>query len=174
MIDRGKRCMALFLVFSLVVLTGNLMAKEKGVYVSIQKTDGEIIGGELITVKKDSLLLVSEVDGYDLPVDIAGIDVITVDNKSLMFELGILGFIIGAAARGMMHTQIEKGEVEEEATAHQVQKVLIPGLIGAGVGAVIGTTFGINKKIQIRGKSDAEIQAALEKLSKKSREPNFQ
>jgi len=174
MIERGKRFMALFLVFSLVVLTGNLMAKEKGVYLSIQKTDGEKIGGELITVKKDSLLLVSEVDGYDLPVPIGDIDVITVNNKSLMFELGVLGLIVGAAARGLMHTEIEKKKVEKEATAHQVQKVFIPGLIGAGIGAVIGSTFGIDKKIQIRGKSDAEIQAALEKLSKKAREPNFQ
>lgn len=174
MIERGKKFMALFLVFSLVVLTGNLMAKEKGVYVSIQKTDGEEVGGELITVKKDSLLLVSEVDGYDFPVDIGDIDVITVKNKSLILELGILGLIAGAAARGLMHTSIEKGEVEEEATAHQVQKVFVPGLIGAGIGAAIGATFGINKKIQIRGKSDVEIQDALEKLSKKAREPNFQ
>lgn len=174
MIERGKKFMALFLVFSLVVLTGNLMAKEKGVYLSIQKTDGEEIGGELITVKKDSLLLVSEVDGYDFPVNIGDIDVITVKNKSLILELGVLGFIVGAAARGMMHTEIEKKEVEEEATAHQVQKIFIPGLIGAGVGILAGTAFGINKKIQIRGKSDAEIQDALEKLSKKAREPNFQ
>jgi hypothetical protein len=174
MIERRKKFVVMFLVFSLVALSGNLMAKEKGVYLSIQKTDGEEIGGELITVKKDSLLLVSEVDGYDLPVAIGDIDVITVKNKSLMLELGVLGFIVGAAARGLMHTEVEKGETEQEATAHQVQKLLVPGLIGAGVGVIAGSAFGINKKIQIRGKSDAEIQDALEKLSKKAREPNFQ
>jgi len=34
--------------------------------------------------------------------------------------------------------------------------------------------MGMNKVIQIQGKSDTEIQQALEKLSKKARVPNFQ
>jgi hypothetical protein len=42
------------------------------------------------------------------------------------------------------------------------------------VGFLIGAVMGIDKKIQIQGKSDTEITAALEKLSKKARIRGFQ
>ena len=52
------KIMSLFLIFSLVILSGNITAQEKkGAKLVVTKNDGQQVTGELITVKKDSLLL---------------------------------------------------------------------------------------------------------------------
>ena len=57
----GKKFIALFLVISLLVLTGNLLAKERRrAKLIIQKKDDQQVKGKLITVKQNSLLLLSE------------------------------------------------------------------------------------------------------------------
>ena len=54
---KRKKLISVFLVFSLVALSGSLMGKErKGAKLTIQKKDGQKVMGELITVKPDSLL----------------------------------------------------------------------------------------------------------------------
>lgn len=55
---KRKKFTSLFLVFSLVALSGSLIGKErKGAKLAIQKKNGQQVMGELITVKPDSLLL---------------------------------------------------------------------------------------------------------------------
>ena len=55
---RGKKFVSLFLIFSLLVLSGSLYAKERqGAKLVITKKNGHQIEGELITVKPNSLLL---------------------------------------------------------------------------------------------------------------------
>ena len=57
----GKKSIALFLVISLLALIGNLLAKERrGAKLIIQKKDDQQVKGKLITVKQNSLLLLSE------------------------------------------------------------------------------------------------------------------
>lgn len=72
-----RRCTALFLVFSVLALSGSLFAKEKrGVGLVVQKKDGSQVSGELITVKEDSHLLLNS-KGADVSVnvgDIVGLD----------------------------------------------------------------------------------------------------
>lgn len=168
---KGERLVALILVFSLVALSGNLMAAErKGVRLVIQKTDGQEIKGELVAVKRDSLLILDAETETDTNINLNIIDVITVDNKSLMFEMGVGASLLAGAARLSLHSVFQKAEeTEEEATVHHLYKVLTWGAIGGGVGLVAGAFFGINKTIRIQGESDADIQSALEKLSKKAR-----
>ena len=70
---KGKKSIALFLVFSLFALSGSLYAKERrGAELIVTKKNGQLIGGELITVKPNSLLLLDAV-GKDVSVDIADI-----------------------------------------------------------------------------------------------------
>lgn len=173
--EKRKKLISLLLVFSLVTLSGNLLAQEKkGANLRIQKNDGQKVVGELIAVKKDSLLLLDSETEADLSVDIKDVKVITIEKKSWMLELGIGGFLAGAAIRGIIHSSVERDVAEEEATAHQVQSLWAWGAIAGAAGLASGAVLGINQTIQIQGKSDVEIQDALEKLSKKAREPNFQ
>ena len=66
----GKKFLSLFLVFSLMMLSVNLYAKERrGAKLIITKKDGQQIEGELITVKPNSLLLLNT-EGKDVPVDL--------------------------------------------------------------------------------------------------------
>ena len=46
-------------------------------------------------------------------------------------------------------------------------------ILGGLSGAALGALAGIDKKIQIEGKSEAEIDIILEKLRKKARMPNY-
>ncbi len=173
---RGEKLTALILIFSLVALSGNLTAAvRKGVNLTISKANGEDVSGELVTVKKDSLLLLDMETESDISVNIGDIDSIKVNNKNLMFELGMGGALLTAAARLSLHSSVEKDTANTEgATEHQVQEVWLWGVIGAGAGILAGAFFGIDKTIQIQGESDADIQSSLEKLSKKARVKGIQ
>ncbi len=173
---RGEKLTALILVVSLVVLSADLSAAvRKGVNITISKTSGEEVSGELITVKRDSLLLLDPETEADISVDLTVIDVIKVNNKSLMFEMGMGGALLAAAARLSLHSALEKDLANTEgATEHQVQEVWLFGVIGGAVGVLAGAAFGIDSTIQIQGESDAAIQSALEKLSKKARVKGIQ
>jgi len=64
-----KKIIPLFLVFSLLALSGNLLAKERrGAELIVQKKDGQQVRGELITVKEHSLLLLDS-KGKDASID---------------------------------------------------------------------------------------------------------
>ena len=53
----SKKFISLFLIFSLMMLSTNLYAKERrGAKLIVTKKDGQQIRGELITVKPNSLL----------------------------------------------------------------------------------------------------------------------
>ena len=55
----GKKFISLFLVFSLMMLSTNLSAKEKrGATLLITKKDGRGIEGELIAIRKNLLLII--------------------------------------------------------------------------------------------------------------------
>jgi hypothetical protein len=57
---KGKKFISLFIIFSLVILSVNLYAKERrGVKLIVTKKDGQQTEGELITVKPTSLLLLN-------------------------------------------------------------------------------------------------------------------
>ena len=171
---KRKKFTSLFLVFSLVALSGNLMAKErKGVKLAIQKIDGQQVNGELITVKPDSLLLLDS-EGVDVSVDIKDVESIKILKKSKAYELGLAAFLVGATIRGVGHSMVRKEKVGEETTQHFFQASIVWGFYAGVAGIIIGMALGIDKTIKIEGKSDVEIDAVLEKLRKKARIRNYQ
>jgi len=175
MINRGTKITALILVFFLLVLSADLTAAiRKGVKLVIQTTGGQEVVGELVTVKSESLLILNQETEEDTTINLSDIDVITVDNKSLMFELGMGGFLLVGAARLSLHSALEKDKKDDESMSHQVQSVWLFGVIGGGVGLLAGALAGMNKTIQIQGESEADIQNAMEKLSKKARVKGIQ
>jgi hypothetical protein len=172
--EKRKKLTSLFLVFCLVALSGNLIGSErKGVKLDIQKIDGQKVMGELVTVKPDSLLLLDS-EGVDVSVDIEDVKTIKVMKKAKAYELGLVGFLAGAGYSGVAHSGTRKEQVGEEATQHFLFKTIAIGGIAAAAGIIIGIVLGIDKTIKIEGKSDVEIDAVLEKLSKKARIRNFQ
>ena len=69
---------------------------------------------------------------------------------------------------------VRKEKVGEETTQHFFQASIVWGFYAGVAGIIIGMAFGIDKTIKIEAKSDVEIDAALEKLRKKARVPNYQ
>ncbi len=170
----SKKFISLFLVFSLVMLSANLYAKERrGAKLIITKKDGQQIEGELITVKPNSLLLL-DTEGKDASVDIADIKVIRIMKKSKVWTGAGLGFLICGSGIAMYNELFFK-EDGERYLKHIFTALL--GLIGGGIGALlggfIGASAGKDKTIQIEGRSDLEIRETLEKLRKKARIPDY-
>ena len=94
---KGNKFVLLFLIFSFLILSGNLYAKKRsGAGLVIQKKDGKQEAGELIAVKQNSLLLL-DYKGVDLSVNIGEIRVIEIMKKSKTLVSGGIGLVSGAA-----------------------------------------------------------------------------
>ena len=173
MSEKRKKIVSLLLVFSLVVFSGNLTAQQswvgaqekKGAKLKVEKNNGQQVTGELIAVKEGSLLLLDSETISDLSVDIKDIKAITMVKKSLGFQ-----FMVYGALAGVLYGSSKRKTFLYEDRSQPYFEV---GAALAGTGLVIGTVLGINKRIQIQGKSDADIQETLEKLNKKARVPGM-
>ncbi len=169
-----KKFISLFLVFSILVLSGNLYAKErKGADLMIQKNDGTQVRGELIAVKQNSLLLLDRESGADVAVGIGDAKVITIVKKSKAL-LGVgLGLLLGGGLGSLYGTSTDTYDSDLRPLAF-----IVYGGGGAALGALVGGFFGASagkdEIIQIEGKSDPEIQENLEKLRKQARIRNSQ
>jgi len=161
---RRNKLVSLFLVFSLMMLSANLYAKERrGAKLQITKKNGIQIAGELITVKENSLLLLNT-EGWDVSVGIADIKVIRIVRKSKLWTGAGIGLVI-CGVGGVLAPHL--GGASDPWYWSQVG--FLTGAAGLLVGAIVGELFGIDKTIQIEGKSDAEIKETLGKLRKKAR-----
>jgi hypothetical protein len=165
-----KKFTALFLVFSLMMLSTSLYAKERRrAKLIVTKKDGQQIEGELITVKPTSLLLLNT-DGKDESVDIADIRIITVVKKSKAWLGFGIGFLAGASIATLV---LILGDWMFDGTEWYV---IIPALAGLGsgiIGGTVGANAGKDKTFQIEGMTDSEIQETLDKLRKKARVRNY-
>jgi hypothetical protein len=164
---KGKKFIALFLVFSLLTLSGNLYAKKKGAELIIQKKDRGQIRGELITVKPNSLLLL-DTEGKDVSVDIADIKIIRIVKKSEVWKGIQIGGFIGAVAGALLFIASEKDKVGSLPIAMFTSPAIQSGAIGASIGGMVGVAVA-DKKTQIEGMTGSEIKEALDKLRKKAR-----
>jgi hypothetical protein len=165
-----KKFTALVLVFSILVLSGNLYAAKKGAEIVVTKTDGTQVKGELITVKEMSLLLLSE-SGSDVSFDVASIKDVRIVKKSRALEGAGLGLLAGVLG-GFVGWEAWSWAPQDTKTKYRV--VGYAGVISCAVGLGIGALVGEDKTIQIEGKSDSEIQESLEYLRKKARIKNYQ
>ncbi len=175
--DKIKKCFAVFLVFSILALSGNLYSnEEKGVELAIQKKDGQVVKGELIVVKESSLLLMGSVSGADVTVLIIDISEIRVVKKSKALIGGRLGLIVGVFA-GAVVASISKEPLDSSqlhfGPPEEVSGAMVVGLLGFGIGAAIGAIVGTDKYIQVEGKTDSEIAETLEYLRKRARIPAY-
>ena len=117
-----KKLIFLFLVFSILILSGNLIAKERrGADVKIYNTKPQKEGtqwetphirGELIAVKKSSLLLLGS-EGADVTVDVSDINSIKIIPKSNALSYGILGLVAGGTIGFIMgHSDCQRDKIQ--------------------------------------------------------------
>jgi len=165
---KSKKLVSLLLVFSLLMLSANLYAKEKrGAKLLITKKDGWQREGELITVKPNSLLLL-DTDGKDVSIDIANIKVIRVVKKSKVLQgLGV-GLLIGAGTGAVWGAQVGENDLFSAEETVLVDAIFF-GVIGLLIGGIAGAVVGTDKTIQIEGMTNSEIQETLDYLRKKAR-----
>ncbi len=188
-----KKFTALFLVISLLGINCANHERRKGIKLEpdqkpgiklvIQKTDGQQLRGELITVKQKSLLLMESESGVDVSSDIQDIETIIIKkNSKALLGVGV-GFLLGAASGALIGYSM--GDPEPSTGFHILGfweyaafKAFCIGFIGATLGALFGGTIGsrsgTDERIQIKGKSEAEIKEIIKELRKKARVPNFQ
>jgi len=160
MIAPSKKLLSLFLIFSLMMLSVNLYAKERrGAKLIITKTDGRNIRGELITVKENSLLIL-DTEGKDVSVGIVDIKVVRIVKKSKFLQSLGIGLLIGAAG----------GALLGYSGGHDALYLGIGfGFIGLLIGGISYASTGKDEKIKIERMTDSEIQETLYKLRKKAR-----
>jgi hypothetical protein len=166
---KGKKLVSLLLVVSLMILSANLYAKERrGAILIITKKNGQQIEGELITVKKDSLLLFT---GVDVSVDISEIKVIKIVKKSRVLQGIGLGLLIGAGTGALLGFM--EGDRPSQFFHKAEERALVGGIylgaIGLLVGGTLGFASGIDKTILVEGRHPSSIESILKKLRKKAR-----
>jgi len=160
---KRNKLVSLFLVFFLLILSGNLYAKKQGAKLIITKKDGSQAAGELITVKEKSLLLLNT-EGWDLSVGIADIRDIRILKRSKARTGAGIGLVIFGLG-GMLAPHL--GGASDPWYWSQVG--VLTGAAGLIVGAIVGGLFGIDKKIRFEGMTDSEIRETMDKLRKKAR-----
>jgi len=176
-----KKFTALLLILSLIEISCATMTTQKqkrfesskerrGAILIITKKNGQQVGGELIAVKKDSLLLFI---GVDVSVDISEIKVIRIVKKSKVLQGLGFGFLIGAGSGALMGLA-DGGDPSawigpRTAGEAAVWGAVVFGPLGAIIGGTLGFASGIDKTTLIEGKSPRWIEFYLKKLRKKAR-----
>lgn len=149
--------------------------QKPGANLVVQKKDGQQAKGELIAVKKTSLLLKDSKSGVDVSVDINNVNAIKMKKSKTMVGVG-LGFLAGAVLGAMIGLAVHGAFIKDDMFWEEQYSVLVGSTIGGLVGGISGGIIGANhsKTIRIKGKSEKEINVILEDLRKKARVPNFQ
>jgi ribosomal protein L6P/L9E len=180
----SKKFTALLLIFSLMMLSMHLYAKERrGATLIIQRKSDQVketglegtpwetsvitgIRGELITVKPNSLLLL-DIVGKDVSVGIVDIKAITIVKKSKLLLGAGIGIAVGGGAGVLLAGSGYRMSLD--APERRIFLGVLGAIVGSLAGGTIGVVVGTDKTIQIEGMTDSEIEEALDKLRKKAR-----
>ena len=181
---QGKKSISLFLVLPLLIISCTTTPYmyididekrfEQGIELEIWGNDGQFIKGELIAVKRNSLLLLES--GADVIIDIKDVKVIKIKQKSKFLKGAAFGFLIGGVTGAFICALGGDDPPDALLSMRWEEKALFGGiffgLLGGLGGGLIRTALG-DKTIQIEGMTDSEIQETLDFLRKKARVPNY-
>ena len=170
-----KKILAVFLVLTILMLTGNLHAKDKkGADLLIRKADGGEVRGELIVVKETSLLLKDPSSGADVSVDIGDAAVIRVVKKSKFWQGAGYGFLASSLSLSAIAWATDEEYFTDPEGGGPFILMLWFGIPGFLVGGIVGSILGTDKTIEIEGRTSAEIEEALDYLRARARVRDFQ
>ena len=169
---------AIALMFALLAVTGNGLGKERrGADLFIQKKNGLSVRGELITVKRHSLLLLSP-RGADVVVDISDIENIRITKKSKFWVGAGIGFAVGfggGAVGGFTNGDDppgESGSYRLIGSGRAFYQATLFGVLGTLLGMGLGEAMSADRTIPLGEKPPSQIAVELEKLSRRARVPS--
>jgi len=148
--------------------------ERRGAEVVVSMRDGTQVSGELIAVKKDSLLLLAggPIADTDLTVALNEIKEIKIVKKSRLWNGLGYGLLIGGgggALVGFASGDDPPGWVSFTAP----QKAMLCGVVFGGLGMILGAIggglSGIDESILIGDKSKSALSPILDKLAKVAR-----
>jgi len=159
-------------VFSLFC-PGNLWAKRKGAQVQIMKSESEVIEGELLRVKDNSLLVMTTGSDTGVTVDMNEIILIRIKKKRTFGKGAGSGLLVGVGI-GIVAGLAGKYDGEGILVKNKGQGAFVGGLtlgvLGLAVGGIAGSVGGeYYKKIQVEGKSPYKIKKIMLKLKEMAR-----
>jgi hypothetical protein len=171
-----EKIVSLLVVFSLLGLTGNLLAGERrGAILVVQKKDGTQVKGELIAVKQNSILLLGSSSGTDISIDVPDITTITIIKKSRALSGLGLGLLIGGGAGAGIGFASGNDRPGFFSFTAGEKAALFGGALavtGGVIGLIAGASAGTDHIIQIEGKNTSTVEAVLSSLKPKARVPD--
>lgn len=176
-------CVAGFgLAFSLLAYPPSAFSRPRKQGATIALYCGtKVVKGELIGIRADAIVVLSE--KMETAVPIADVDKVRVSqgfNKT--------GSIIGALAGGIAALAIAGPHKPRDISANSLNEAFSQGVnesinsmvrdfavasAGGLAGGLLGGSLTKDRVIQLRGRSEAEIEVDLNKLRKKARVPDY-
>jgi hypothetical protein len=164
---KNKIC-ALAVLCSLLDCTGNLIAQgRRGAELVVVKTDDQLIQGELIAVKENSLLLLESKTGADIFFNIDEVSIITVVRKSK----GLVGFLGGAGLGTLFGLMVASGQSDMTFAPLSIGRFTAIFALGGLLG---GEMAGRDRIYKFEEKNSEESKKILIELRSQARIANFQ
>jgi hypothetical protein len=164
-----RKHMAVILGLAVLCLPYSLQAKGyRGSALIVTLKTGDQIRGELIAVKRDSLLLLG-LDSKDTSVAIADIATIRLVRKSKAWQGLLYGFVPGAVG-GAIWGGTAGGDEDMAALAALFGGIVIGAASGL-VGLAAGMAAGIDTELVLAGLSQVDVDRTLARLNRQAREP---
>lgn len=158
------------IIVILLICPLNLAAKKKGAQLRIEKEDGEVIEGELLTVKENSLLIMTSASNTGVTIDIHEIEKVGIKRKSKVSKGALTGAVVfGGVGYALGGVAALLDDNQKPTSQYRMPLALKGAALGA---LLIGTVSAISndyKTHQVKGKSPAKIEKILKKLRKKAR-----
>jgi hypothetical protein len=157
------------LMVGLLGLPAGLSAKQRrGADLIVTRLDGSQAAGELIAVRPDSILLLS--DSRDLSIPMAEVQIVRIVRRSKAGTFSLIGGVAGFIGMGGVVLAIAEEDVVDSKAGAAVVYGLLAGAAGAVAGAIAGTVAGVDPVFTVAGRPQAEIARYWVKLSAYSRE----
>ena len=165
-----SKLIASVLIISFLIFPADLSAKERrGASIVVTRLDGSQLSGELIAVKRDSLLLLS--NGRDESIDLADVKTVRIVKKSLAGKGALYGFLAGAV--GGAGVGLAMGRTDLWGGKTPLALGVLGGAIGSLSGLLLGSVAGLDSSFTVAGKPEAVVNEYWDKLRAHAREPRL-
>lgn len=161
------RFIAWILVVSLLVMPASLSAKQRrGAQLIVTRLDGSQVSGELIAVKPDSLLLLSE--GKDVSIGLADVHTVVIVRRSHAALFAGIGGVAGAAAGATAGAYVFNKWDDDD--PRPLRGGLAFGALGALAGLLANSVFSWDPRFTVAGRPEADVARFWDRLRAHSRE----
>lgn len=170
--QRGKRpvAAALAAVLALTLAASPAFAqRRRGAIVVVVAKDGGRAGGELIAVKRESLLIMDE-SGRDHSFDLNGVESVVVSRSPKVGTGALFGMIIGLGAGIGLSSALFHNADPCESIGPRAGVILLGPVVGLVGGALAGSAAGKDLTIRIPNADNASARTVtLSRLRKYAR-----